>query len=381
MTEMNVVSAPDDSTEIVRAVPQQSTALAIPSQHCSPPVSEKVRQERLTPTARKEFRVAIERRSDAMLEALNTSIGGDVDTIIQNLRLRSNIKLPESKLRELVKGCDDQIKAEITTHLGPEKLRIESEIEQLNDDFDTRERDMKARHKSEWDDLKKGRKAKLDELKVRLVNAEESVRKTHTPFIVQKKQNYMAEIARVAEIEATITHEADQQVRLIKHRKHQLRNLVEDATGRALERLLMVETRDDANNLVLMIPTVQDALALSKSAKGLQELMHRLDNSIPMPEDEQEVVNQPSGEIDHSLSAKNETEDELEGTVDTGEDANADADESHGEDESDGDDVAEDDVNASFGRRIVEAVGLDASGDAAHDDIYQDNAIRSPWRR
>lgn len=265
-------------------------ALAPPTARTFPLASEKVKAERLTPTARKEFQKAIERRSTAMLNALNGSIGGDVDTIIQNLRFKAGMSFTEAQIKDLIKGCEEQIKAEVNNHLGPVKRQIESAIELSNDDFDGQEREMKARHKAEWADLGKKRKARFEELKDQMANAEQQVIKEYTQEISDKKQNYMAELARVREIEAKITSQADQQVRLIKTRKGQLQNLVGDCTGRALEQLLMVETRKDANDLVLMIPTVQDALIMSKTARGLAELMHKLDDSIPLPVDEPEEV-------------------------------------------------------------------------------------------
>ena len=370
-------------TAMVLSQPGEQAANTLSLRSQMPQVSSRVKAEKLTPTGRKEFREAINRRSKSMTEALNTSIGGDVDEIISTLRAKAGITFTERQLNDLIKGCDEQIKGAVTEHLGPERRAIESDIEILNDDFDKREREMKARHKAEWGELGKERKTKQEELKNRLAGAEERVRLEHTPQIVSKKQQYMTELANVRETEARITAEADLQVRLIKTRKSQLKSLVDDSTSRALEQLLMVETREDAAALVNMIPTVQEALALSRSARGLAILMNRLDSSYPLPPEEEEKPKpvakaaEPEAHIDGDIiDHEHEDSDDEDTDDDSDDDGTDDIDREIDEIEETVRDVAGD-----LHVLDVQLNGLDTRSqsqlDRDHDAIYTDEDNRS----
>lgn len=255
----------------------------------------------LAPAEKREWKSLIVRRQETMLAALDDQLGGSIDSIIAELRIQRGITLTEGELQELVEAVDEQIKAEIAKHLGDEKRRLEIDIETTNDDYDTKEREMKQRHKQEWDELGKARKARLEELRTQARSAEERVAKQHTGELLTKKQEYQRQLTHVREAEKLIGVEADQRLRVMQRSKGKLINLITDAGGRALEQLMVISTKEEAKSLLESIPTVSEAVELCRSAEGVQTLMGKLDPNIkalPAPAPANNVVSVASSVID-----------------------------------------------------------------------------------
>jgi hypothetical protein len=273
------------------AVSRPTTGLAM----LVPSVSPERQAEKLNATSRKEFKVAIERRATNMKNALNGQMGGRIDVIISNLRIKANIIYTEQQLKEMIKKADAEIAEEANKYLGPEKLRIESEIETSNDEFSQQQREMKLRHKEEWNNLKKLKMEAGNKLRADLVTAEQRVKAEHTAHMLQKRNEYSKILTEVREKEARITNEAEAQVRLMDTRRNTINSLLEDCVGRAQEQILYVGTVGEAMQLVNMVPTVQAAMILAKSARGLAVLMHQLDpTSYAEPVDEEEISIEPT---------------------------------------------------------------------------------------
>ena len=240
----------------------------------------------LMPAERRDWKALIQRRVATMLGALDEQLGGTVDAIIAELRLQHNVTLNESELGDLVKNLDEQIKSEIVKYLNDERSRIEMAVEQTGDEYDLKEREMKARHKREWEDTQRERKERLENLKAQMRQAEEKVAKEHTTELLNKKRDYQSQLIKVREIEKLITVEAQNRLAIMKRSKGRLVNLITDAGNRAFEQLMLIDTRTQAKDLLESIPTIQEAVDLCRSADGLNQLMQRLDpntRALPAP--------------------------------------------------------------------------------------------------
>lgn len=246
-------------------------------------------KEAFTPTDRRDWRGLIQARTTAMLRALDTQLGGSVDTIIAELRAREGIVLTEEQLDQLIEKCDEQIKAEVEKHLGDEKRRVEIEIEETNDTFDEKDREMKARHRREWEAQADERKKTLEGLRAKLRDTEKRIAQEHTGEILKQKQEYQRERLHVSERERVISAEAEQRVQIVRASKGRLQNMITDAGHQALEKLMMAKSAEEAQLLLQSIPTVNEAVELCRSADGLKTLMQKLDPNIkclpgPAPE-------------------------------------------------------------------------------------------------
>lgn len=239
----------------------------------------------LAPADRKEFKVAISRRRDTMLTGLDDQLAGNVDQIIAQLREVNEITLTEEQLSDLIEGCDEQIRGELQKHLADEKRRVQVSIEEANDSLDQQEREMKARHKMEWEGLKKMREAKIEELRNQLRTAEERVAREHTAEILDKKKEYQRKKVQVKEMETKIAAEAQSRVLMIQRNKGKLINLINDGANRSLEELITITSRKRAIELLNQVPTVAEAVELCSTADGIMDLFKRLDpNQKALPD-------------------------------------------------------------------------------------------------
>lgn len=250
----------------------------------------------LTPAEKREWKTAIQRRQATMLSALDNQLSGTIDHVIAELRAQRGLVISEAELTDLITNIDDQIKAEISKFLASEKRRVEIRIEETNDDYDTKEREMKIRHKKEWEDLGKERKTNLDGLRDELRNAEEKVAKEHTGELLERKREYHRQLLHAREAEKHISVEAENRIRIMGRSKAKLSNLITDAGGRALEQLLLINTREEANALLVSIPTVSEALDMCSSIDGIGNLMKRLDPRFLLA-----GPSQPVGQADQSV--------------------------------------------------------------------------------
>ena len=268
----------------------------------------------LSPTDRREWKNLIKTRQDTMLTALESQIGINVDNIIAQLRSEAGVELTVAQLDQLVKNTDNQIKDELNKHLVQIRMQVEIKADELSDDFDQRERDMKQRHKNEWDELSKLRKEEEQKLKDVLKTAEEDIARNHLTELVQKKAEYVRSRNTVSELEMKITAQAQSQVNLMSRSRDRLINLITDAANRAVEKLMLATTADEAKELLETIPTVQEAIQSIQTADGLNNMFKRLAQPClpPPPPASSQVTRSP---LTSDLHVDADGTDSIEGEV------------------------------------------------------------------
>jgi hypothetical protein len=241
----------------------------------------------LTQGERKDFKTAIERRQQSMLNALNVQISTDVDSIIESLRSQRGLQYTEDQLREMIQGCDEQIKEVVGQHISAQRAQINAQKTVVDDEFDEQEQamrnrhyqeknEMDSRHRQERDALRENRSKKAHEFDEQLVSIEEKIGKEMAGPMVAKREEYRTMLVAAKEVEAQIYNEAQTKHNRVSQCRRQLETLITDAGGRALEELIITTSRTKATELLNSIPTVQEALEMINTQDGLSSLMGRL---------------------------------------------------------------------------------------------------------
>ena len=100
---------------------------------------------------------------------------------------------------------------------------------------------------------------------------------------MDRREKYKHDMLVARQVEQEIQLESQQRITILKRSRGRLIHVINDATNRALEELLVVRTREEAGNLVKLIPTVNEAISQCRSPNGFQEFMKRLDPTLCLP--------------------------------------------------------------------------------------------------
>jgi hypothetical protein len=251
-------------------------------------------------TDRKQFEKLILRRQDTVMKALINEAGDGADKIVDQLRMEAGITLTEEQYLELIEGVDEQIMVEVSQHIHVERQKIEIKMEDVNESFGDEEREMKQRHKEEWNGLgERKKKAKADN-RQELRDLETDLARKHAGDLLEKKVRYQKEMGVVKQKEAEITAEARQRSIIFNKSKGRLEDVIRDATNRALERLVITDDREAAGELIESIPTVAEVIEICQGEDGIGGLFKRLNpnvNLLPAPPVEKEEVHNVEVEI------------------------------------------------------------------------------------
>lgn len=269
----------------------------------------------LNTTDRKSFEKLIVRRQDTVLKALVNEAGDGADKIIDTLRIEAGITLTEEQYLELIEGIDDQIKVEVNEHIHIERQKIEIAMEDVGESFGDREKEMKKKHKDEWNALGAEKKKAKSDNRQGLRDLETRLAREHAKDLLAKKLKFQKEMAVVKQKEAEISAEARRRATIFAKSKGRLDDVIRDATNRALERLWTTEDRAYAEELILTIPTVAEVIQICQGEDGIGGLFKRLNpdvNLLPAPVVEKEATQTIEVTVPTSVDEDDEEDEEDE---------------------------------------------------------------------
>ena len=250
---------------------------------------------------RKEFQKLIERRQKTILTSLENELSGDEDVVNTRVRMEKGITLSSEQLDQLIISLNEQIKSIVERNLPGEKKEIEIAMHDIDEDIDEKISVLKEQMRTQVQSLENQRKKDKESLKEKMKTAEERVAFDFAKDLVTKRDELAREMNRVSTLEIEMKSEVLQRLSMIRQSKGRIKDMVMDASGRALEDLMTATTAEEANALVKRIPTVSEAMECIKSREGLHKLYQMLDPNIaalPPPDEEN-----PSIEIERTYVA------------------------------------------------------------------------------
>jgi septum formation topological specificity factor MinE len=279
MAKKSPVSINDNGVEVLEpqikpeSEPQQPMSLVLTklSEDTSP----------MAAVDRREFQRLIKSRVDTLLNAFKNDLDGTETKITENIRRDRGLILTKDQLNELIESLDTQIEEIISKHVASEKEKVEIEISDIEDEYDSKQKDMKQRHRDEWQKLLEERKEAITKHRTKLKNAEDRIALEYAKDLAEKRIEYQQQRNHSAAAEIEIKVEVMKRVALMKNQRSHLEHAVRDAGNRAQEQLIVAMTRGEASKLIYLIPTVGEALVLCSSAEGLYSLLRRMDPTMP----------------------------------------------------------------------------------------------------
>lgn len=252
----------------------------------SKPPSDPDDQVVLTSTERQQFYRLITRRQETILRALGDELqgGSKEDVVLDRVRAEKGQLYAPDQISSLISSVDEQIAAEKEKHIGKERTRLKVQRAEILEKFEEKAKEMKDRHREEYRALISEKKNNIEKIRDELTKLEDEIANKYAAPLMQKKLEYQAQLADAKQKEMEIKAEARYRSICIRQSRGRLEHTIRDASGRALEKLsLEAKTRGDAKRLLDSIPTVADAIKLTTSKEGIEELFRRLDPNMPMP--------------------------------------------------------------------------------------------------
>jgi hypothetical protein len=238
--------------------------------------------ETMTTTDRNAFNRLITERATTILKALDDELDGSPEHILDQLRLKKGLLHTVQELNQMIEGINEQIKAEIQNSLKSEDQKIENDLADVDDDFEAREREMKERHKREYKALLAEKNQKKTELRQKKKHLEQEIEKQKCGVLLEQKEDLQRKRVYAKQQELVLKAESKQQQAMISQNKGRLKHIINDAKNRALEKLWTTNSREEAEELIHQIPTVQEALELMQ-AQGVGALLQRINPSLVLP--------------------------------------------------------------------------------------------------
>jgi hypothetical protein len=230
----------------------------------------------LSPTERKEFRTLIGNREAGLLAALEEQFNTTTDSLMQVLRISYGLQYTSIQLKDLLKSTEEQITLTVSKHIQTEKTRIETQVQEVTDDFEQKEREMKERHRREYEALRQEKEDQLSVFKAQRQKLEATLAMQYARDLVEKREEYKRQLADTTEKEIQIGQEADIQHTLMVTNKARIRQLLQDRANRAREALVMIDTRTEAKTLLTDIPTVEEAMDILRGKDGVRSLLEKV---------------------------------------------------------------------------------------------------------
>jgi hypothetical protein len=237
----------------------------------------------LTTTDRNAFKTLIAERANTILKALDDELDGKPETLINTLRLNKGLMYSTDQLNDLIKSTNEQIKAEIESHISHEKKKIDVEIADLIEIYDEKETDMKERHRKEWSALIDEKRTKVDELKQKQKTLTEEITKNKCGHLLEQKTDYQRKLVYTRQEEMKLDAEVKHRITMVTQCRGRLRHIINDAKNRSMETLWTTESREEAQSLIGSIPTVSEALSLLQQKDGIDQLIKRINPNMQLP--------------------------------------------------------------------------------------------------
>ena len=251
---------------------------------------------------RQAFSRLIRERKETIHSALEDELTSDTTEVAEDLRRKKGITATPAEIRNVLKSMDAQIKTELERHLESERRRVQIEKAEVEELFFDSEREMKERHKTEWRALQDDKKKKKSGFTEQLKSAEDKIKKEKIPDLMKKYARHQADLATTEQAEMIIQAEAKTRVAIIRKSQGRIHSMIADAANRATEELWMVETREEARDLLQKIPTVAEAIDLCQSEEGLNAFMRRIDPNTKLltapPVEKKEEPDSEEGETE-----------------------------------------------------------------------------------
>lgn len=238
--------------------------------------SPKVTLSMLSATERKDFRTAIMSRKVLLLQTLDERFNTSIDTLITNGRQDAGLIHTTEECDQLIESITTQINSRVNPLVNAKRVELELNSEKINDEYDTKEREMKARHKTEYDALRAERDKLLTDIKSQRKQIERQVAEEHAGDLLKKKAEYEEMRGKAVESEIKIKQDADYQWNMLQTNKDRIKQLIEDKAMRAVEELIMINNRDEAIKILHSIPSVEEAMTILNSMNGVKTLLERV---------------------------------------------------------------------------------------------------------
>lgn len=259
------------------------SGLTLHKKSCVPPKAPLPKSNgnsHLTPADRREIQRLIVRRQDTLLKAMGEEIDGRPESIIEKLRADRGVTLSHSQIKELINKIDQQIKDETEPHLEDEKEKLNVKKSDIDEEYAKLEREMRDIHKKAYTALlekKASEKAKITE---EIKAVEQKVIKERAFHLVEQRQKLQTDLVTTEKAEAEVQAVAQTQVVLFKRNKGRIESLIREAANTALEELVGVSDRIEAQELIKRIPSLTEALNILQNRDGLVSFMNRLNPDI-----------------------------------------------------------------------------------------------------
>jgi hypothetical protein len=219
----------------------------------------------------------ITQRRDSILKALGDELNSNPETLEQKLREDRGINFTTDQMESLLNGARGQVKAAVETFLQEEKTKIELAISDIEDSYNEKEKELKEKHRTEWQALQDQRKDAKRKLREDLVTCEKKVAEEHCPELLKKIAELEDQKKRGYEMEESIKADAKMRLTIIRKSRARLESAIRDAANRALETLWT------ATDVLERIPTIGEAINMVQTNDGIYALFKRLDTGLMLP--------------------------------------------------------------------------------------------------
>jgi len=269
----------------------------------------------LSITEKTQLKKLIEQRRDSMTRALNGELNKTEEDFLLMVRIERKLPRTREEVNGLLQSLRNELKSATESKVGNERATIRLKLDEVEEEYDKKDKELKERHKHEWQTLQEERKNAKKSLREELLTVEENIAKEHFSNILSEIASLTKESLTLSEQEGAIKEEARRRVLSIRKHKNHIESAITDAANRALETLWTSNSLEGVENLVNSIPTIAEAMQIVQGKDGIINLFKRLNFQLALPSPvapvevkEAEVVEVNAREIVGSVSDEEEGE-------------------------------------------------------------------------
>lgn len=237
----------------------------------------------LSITEKQALKRLIEQRRDSMTRALNGELNKTEEDFLLMIRTERGLPRTREEVNGLLQSLRNELKSATESKVGNERASIRLKIDEVDEEYDKKDKELKERHRLEYTALQEERKNAKKKLRDELLTVEENVAKEHFGPILMEITSLEKEALTLTEQEGQIKEEAQRRVISIRKHKNHIESAITDAANRALETLWTSNSLEGMENLVQSIPTIAEAMQIVQGKDGIMNLFKRLNFQLALP--------------------------------------------------------------------------------------------------
>lgn len=241
------------------------------------------KQKSMSITERKQFSTFIESRRDSLLKTISDEMGDSEGDISETLLMRMGVASSSKEIETTIEHLESELDSKINESVEEEKSRIEIEELENCELIDIKINELKVRFNQEKENLSKEKDRIKAEFEVKRVKMVDELKKTNHFNEINKISELKIKQSKIREIELQVSFQVKQRMQLYRKCKSRLESTISQYANDAAEKLITIDTREEAVKILESIPKINEIIGQLDSPDGINAIMKRFDPQMSLP--------------------------------------------------------------------------------------------------